>query len=292
MERGTRGRAVAALVWLAGGLLALAAPAGNAVAQTEAEPLWELGLGGGGGWLPDYPAAGQNHLRGLALPYVVYRGEWLRAGEDRALVRGIFFDSDRIELDISLAGSLPVDSGDNDAREGLDDLDYLGEIGPSLSWYFARDEDGNELRLDLQFRAMLSTDLSDFDYVGLVFHPMLAQEFADAGGIEGLDTNWAFSLRFADEGVMDLFYEVPLAAANAERAEFDAEAGYLGASLYGGLSYQVTDRLRLAVGGSIASYAGARNRDSALFVDETNFALGTGFVWSIWQSERRAKHRP
>ena len=260
---------------------------GDGLAE-EREPLWEAGIGGGGGWLPDYPASGQNHFRALALPYVIYRGETFQAG-DRSVARGLFVNTDKVEFDISFAGSLPADSSDNDAREGLDDLDYLGEVGPSLSLFIDRDEAGNQLRLDLQLRAVLSTDFSNFDYVGIVFHPMVAQEFVDVGGIEGLETNWALSLRFADEGVMDLFYEVPVDGVTEDRRAFDANDGYLGASLFGGVSYPVLDDLTLAFGGGIASYAGATNRDSDLFVDELNVAVGAAFIWRIWESEARAK---
>src|SRR5690606_39938878 len=58
----------------------------------RAKPLWEVGVAGGAGWLPDYPAAGQNHFNGIALPYLVYRGEFLRADE-KGLVRGRFVKS-------------------------------------------------------------------------------------------------------------------------------------------------------------------------------------------------------
>ncbi len=270
--------------------LALGLPASMVAAPSvvQAEPLWEIGIGGGGGWLPDYPAAGQNHFKGLALPYAVYRGERFQAGE-RSVARGLFVNADRWEFDVSFAGSLPVDSDDNDAREGLDDLGYLGEIGPSLSYYLQRDEAGNQLRLDLQLRAVLSTDLSDFDYVGLILHPQIAQEFVDVGGVADLEASWSFGLRFADEGVMDLFYEVPLGDANAERRAFDAESGYLGASLFGGVSYPLQDHLKIAFGGGVASYHGAANRDSDLFIDEINVAIGGAVIWSIWQSEAEAR---
>lgn len=261
-----------------------------ALAKTEAKSLWEVGLGGGIGWTPDYPAAGQNHVRGLGLPFVIYRGEYFQAGE-RSLARGLFVSTDKVEFDLSFAGSLPSDSSDNDAREGLDDLDFLGEIGPSLSYFIERDQAGNQTRVDLSLRAVLSTDFSSFDYVGLVFHPVFAQEFVEVGGIEGLDTNWSISARWADNGVMDLFYEVPVSGANANRDAFDAEAGYLGSSLYGAFSYQLTDDFRFAIGGNIASYHGAKNRDSDLFIDKTNFGVGLGLIWTLWKSETRSKAR-
>jgi outer membrane scaffolding protein for murein synthesis (MipA/OmpV family) len=271
---------------------AKAPPAEAAVPPiVEAKPLWEVGLGGGLGWTPDYPAAGQNHVRGLGLPFVIFRGRSFQAGE-RSFARGLFVNTDRIEFDLSFAGSLPTDSSDNDAREGLDDLDFLGEVGPSLSYFIDRDEAGNQTRIDLQLRGVLSTDFSNFDYVGLVFHPVFAQEFVDVGGIEGLDTNWSISARWADEGVMDLFYEVPVADANAERAAFDAKAGYLGSSLYGAFSYRLTDYFRFALGGNIASYHGATNDDSDLFIDKVNVGVGMGLILTLWKSETLSEARP
>ena len=120
--------------------LLLGAP-GGALAQPrmggERRPLLEAGVFGGGGWIPDYPAAGQNHLRGLALPYVLYRGEVLRS-DDRG-VRGRFYRKDDLEFSLSFGGALGARSRDNRAREGMPNLDYLGEVGPALRWVAWRD---------------------------------------------------------------------------------------------------------------------------------------------------------
>ena len=257
--------------------------------KPDALPLWEVGIGGGIGWTPDYPAAGQNHVRGLALPFAKYRGEFFQA--DGGSARGIFINTDKVEFDISFAGSLPADSDDNDAREGLDDLDFLGEIGPRLSYFFERDQAGNQKRIDIAFRAVLSTDFRNFDYVGLILHPYFAQEFVDVGGIEDLEADWSIGARWADEGVMDLFYEVPLEGANASRAAFDAKPGYLGSNIYGAISYPFTDHLKLAFAGNLASYHGAKNRDSDLFVDKWNIGFGLGVIWTFWKSETLSKAR-
>ncbi|MGI9493920.1 MAG: MipA/OmpV family protein [Geminicoccaceae bacterium] len=257
----------------------------------EAKPLWEVGLGSGGGWTPDYPAAGQNHFRGLPpLPFVKYRGEFFQAGE-RSVARGLFVDTDKFEVDLSLAGSLPADSSKNDAREGLDDLDFLGEIGPRVSYFIERDEVGNHKRIDIALRAVLSTDFSNFDYVGLVLHPYYAQEFVDFGGIEDLNADWSIGARWGDEGLMDLFYEVEPEDANANRAAFDAKPGYLGSNIYGAVSYPVTDDLKLALAGTLASYHGAKNRDSDLFIDKWNIGIGFAAIWTLWKSETLSKAR-
>ena len=45
-------------------------------------PLWELGLGVAGLRLPDYRGADQSRAYALPLPYIVYRGTWLKADRE------------------------------------------------------------------------------------------------------------------------------------------------------------------------------------------------------------------
>lgn len=74
---------------------------GQAVAESEeaiplngVRPLWEAGIGGFAGSVPDYPAAGQNTFRALALPYLIYRGDILRVGgeENRGAISDFTLD--------------------------------------------------------------------------------------------------------------------------------------------------------------------------------------------------------
>ena len=68
------------------------------------KPIWEIGVVGGGGWLPDYPAADENHLQGIVLPYVIYRGDFLRVG-DGGVARGVFVDVPWLELNVGCCQS-------------------------------------------------------------------------------------------------------------------------------------------------------------------------------------------
>lgn len=52
------------------------------------KPLWELCVAGGVMYSPDYPAADKNSLHALALPYVIYRGDFLRLGGD-SIAKGV-----------------------------------------------------------------------------------------------------------------------------------------------------------------------------------------------------------
>ena len=101
-------------------------------ALAEEKPLWELGLGVADILFPAYRGSSEtrNHL--LPMPYFVYRGDFFKA--DRNGVRGVFFDSDRIEINLSLAASPPVDSANVAARQGMSDLKPSLELGPSLDF--------------------------------------------------------------------------------------------------------------------------------------------------------------
>ena len=96
----------------------------------EAKPLWEWGIGGGGAYVPDYPASDNYQLRGLGVPYFIYRGDILRVGDGG--VRAMAVDDPTFELDVSLSGALNADSEDNEARRGMPDLDFLVGLGPQL----------------------------------------------------------------------------------------------------------------------------------------------------------------
>ena len=65
---------------------ALAAPA--ALAQ-PAEPLWEIGAGAFAVSQQAYPGADEHVNRGIALPYALYRGEFLRVDRGGAGLRAV-----------------------------------------------------------------------------------------------------------------------------------------------------------------------------------------------------------
>ena len=106
-------------------LLALCACAAHA----DPRPLWELGAGAAVISFPDYRGSNEQRQYLLPLPYLVYRGEVLQVDRDK--VRGLLFKRDRVELDVSVNGSVPIRSSHNAARSGMPDLDPTLELGPS-----------------------------------------------------------------------------------------------------------------------------------------------------------------
>jgi outer membrane scaffolding protein for murein synthesis (MipA/OmpV family) len=247
--------------------------------------LWEIGVVGGGGWLPDYPAADQNHVNGIALPYAVYRGEFFRVG-DGAGPRGLFVDMPWLELNVGLDASFPVDSDDNDARRGMDDLDYLLEAGPKLIGKLLADDPVNELDLSLAARVVLSTDFKGIEYQGLTVNPAITYRRNDLFDTD-LRAIAAVGATFGFDGFNDYFYEVRPADVRPDRPRHRADPGYVGSEVTLGLSWSVTERIHIFGGTQIGLWTGSANDDSPLYRDEVTYAVGGGLRWTFFVSDRK-----
>ncbi len=255
----------------------------SAAAGAKEKPLFEFGVVGGGGYFPDYPAADESHFDGLALPYVVYRGKFLRAG-DKGLVRGRFVHTRDLEFDVSVSGSVPADSDDNDARRGMPDLDYLVQVGPRVQWTMARAAKWAKIDLEVPVRAVFSTDLSEVDFRGVLFAPEIAyqhERFLDSP----YEVKFSVGVNFATEKLHDYFYEVPAQFVAPARPAFDADAGYLGARLKLLVKRNLGKRFIVFAGGAVNLHSGAANEASPLFRDELTFGLGGGVIWKFFRSK-------
>ncbi len=278
----------AAATVAAAGLIAVpagAAESGGGSGTGNNKALFEIGIAGGVGWIPDYPAAAQNHVQGLALPYVVYRGQVLQS--DETGVRGKLYRSRTIEFNISLGGALRASSRENRAREGMPDLDYLGEIGPSLRIHAYRDPKAGSIDIELPVRSAFSTDFSRIDYRGFVFAPELSYTLPNLGF---RDSRWRTSIGpiFATSRLMDYFYQVDQPYIRSDRPAFNAQGGYLGTRLQSSYKVPITGRLSVFAAGRIETFAGATNQDSPLFKRNVNFSIGAGLTFSLYRSDARS----
>ena len=193
-------------------------------AAEDSATIMELGVAAGGGWLPDYPAASQNHFQAAALPTFVYRGDILRS--DEAGLRGRFLRGERVQLDVSLNGAVPTKSSDNNARQGMPDLDLMGEIGPYLRFILLRQEEVSRLDLNFGFRAALIRLLDHRLSEAWCSHPKSPGSGSTCcGPAAGCD--WVSGRSSASQRYMDYFYEVKPRYAREGRPAFDADPGYL-----------------------------------------------------------------
>jgi outer membrane protein len=255
----------------------------GATARAEQLPLWEAGLGAAALSFPDYRGSNERQAWLLPFPYVVYRGEYLQADERR--MRGLFYRTDRLELDVSFNGSVPVDSSKNDARRGMPDLDGTLEIGPALNIKLMETADRKTLmELRLPVRAVLASDFTYVRQVGWMFQPHLSADIRDPLGNAGWKLGMLAGPMFSDRRYHRYFYEVEPAFATATRPAYTPGGGYAGTQLIAALSKRYP---QFWVGGFVKwdTLHGAAFEDSPLVKDRQGFSAGVSFAWVLGVSK-------
>ncbi len=283
-------RVICMLLVMVTGALPVCADTHTRTEPATVKPLWEAGIGGFAGSLPDYPAAGENTFRALALPFLIYRGDILRVGgeDNRGAISGRFIDTDKFEFDVTLSAAFPVDSDDNDARRDMPDLDFLFGVGPQMIFKLINQPGQRKLDLNLQVRAVYSTDFSSLDHRGFVFNPKLSYSLKHVSALD-LDISSSIGPLFGTERLMDYFYKVKPRYANSSRRAYDADAGYLGTNITLSASKRLDRSVRLIVGSRLGVHSGATNDDSPLFEDEFNVSVFAAFAWTFLQSDEPAR---
>ncbi len=250
------------------------------------EPLWELGVVGAGVYMPHYRGSDEYTWWALPAPYIIYRGEFIRA--TREGVRGIFFSSNHFESSISVFGNPPVPD-DNEAREGMPELDALFEIGPSLKWFFVGRNPIKKLYLMGSVRAASSVNFDgglNLEYQGfngeldLIYHDR--RFFKDHGFKYFLKAG----LNFSNTKLNQYFYDVPERYATAARSAYQSDGGYAGCSFSASMQKRITPNISFGVYGRWDNQAGAVYAASPLVKTENNFVAGCALIWKLARSKR------
>jgi outer membrane scaffolding protein for murein synthesis (MipA/OmpV family) len=203
-------------------------------AISEEKPLWELGIGAGILYMPDYRGSDESRLYALPYPYVVYRGGILKIDEQR--ISGQIFKTDRLLLNFSGFGAVPVKSSDISTRAGMPDLDPTFELGPALRINIIDSKaDSYKVSLSVPVRAFFSTDFSTVRREGWVFSPRVNLEKKDIIPETGLNLGISAGPLFCDSSYNTYFYTVEPAYATAARPAYSAGGGYSGSTLTIGL---------------------------------------------------------
>jgi MipA family protein len=249
----------------------------------DQKPLWEAGIGVGGIVFPDYRGSDELRTYPIPLPYVIYRGKFLKA--DRDGLRGALFDRRYAELSLSVNGSVPVNSDDNEARQGMPDLKPTLELGPSLDLHLWRSMDST-VKLDVVLPLRLPFTIeSSPQSIGWVFAPRLHLDVKDVAGLQGWEFGVGVGPVFASEKYHDYFYSVEPRYSIPERPSYEASGGYSGAHVLASLSKRFP---KYWVGAYVRadSLHGAQFDDSPLLRQDYAFSGGIGIAWMIGKSKR------
>ncbi len=256
---------------------------GAPVSVTPRLPLWEAGLFGLGVTLPAYPGADEHASRALGLPYLIYRGEFLRVDRGNVGVRAV--KTPRAELDIGFSASLGSHSSAIAARRGMADLGDMIEFGPRLNVNLGDVSAGrSDSRLQFPLREVIDVS-HGFSSRGFAFEPQWVTETR-------LPKRWFISTNlgamFGDRQLAVTFYGVSPGEATPTRASYTARSGLI--ALRAGLlaSHTLTPDVRLFFIMRLESLAGAANRDSPLIQRDGGWSAGIGLAWALARSEQNA----
>jgi outer membrane protein len=287
----TAGAAALLLCCASASVLASASASTNNVSNDTSEineanlPLWELGVAGATASTPAYPASDQRSQRSLVLPFVIYRGQVLRA--DQSGVGARLFYNDAVELDVGFAVSLPARSDDVPARSGMPDLGSLIEFGPRLKFNLGQPSPNSSMRLEVPLRAVIEVR-SGARQQGWAFEPRVVYENNDALGVWNLNAN--LGLVLADAKLNNYFYEVEQRFATSERPAYRAKSGLLSTRAGVGASRKLGTDWRLFGFVRYDNYANSANRGSPLFQQNDGVSAGFGFAWTLGRSDARARY--
>jgi outer membrane scaffolding protein for murein synthesis (MipA/OmpV family) len=239
-------------------------------------PLWEVGAGVAVASLPDYRGSDVRNTYFLPAPYLIYRGQIFKA--DREGVRAAFYESDRLEINLSLNVGLAYGNKDNPLRRGMEALRPTLETGPTADVKLWRSADGKsvvDLRLPLRAAFTLSSSPRQ---VGWLFSPNLHWSVRDSG----LAPGWKLSAQagpiFATRSHHAYFYSVSPEEALPRRPAYAAPGGYSGTQIAAILSKRFS---RYWVGAYMRydNLNGAVFADSPLVQRRSSLATGVAVAW-------------
>jgi outer membrane scaffolding protein for murein synthesis (MipA/OmpV family) len=249
-------------------------------ADFETLPLWELGVGAAHVNLPQYVGSDQRTRGSLPFPYFVYRGEAIKISRDS--MSGRLFKRADFLIDLSADISLPVDSGENHAREGMPDIDFVLEVGPAARYILHRNiPQHRTVSVEVPLRIALQSNLRYVAYEGWRINPRL--RYQDYFG------HWRLSLwagvYWNGRRYNDLYYGVEPEDATSLRPAYETSSGYGGWAVSTSLSYRRGDWW---VGGFFRWYDSgqAEFHNSPLAIQSTNPGFGLAAAWVFSTASR------
>ena len=255
-----------------------------AATAAPTRPLWEAGLLGFGITQPAYPGSEERVSRLLGLPFLIYRGRYLRAERGNVGLRAL--KTSRTELDLGFAATLGAPSSDIAARHGMANLGTLIEFGPRLKVNLGDLADiSRDSRFQFPLREVIDVS-HGFVSRGVAFEPQWVRDTR-------LPRHWLITtdlgMLFGDRTLADTFYGVSPADATPTRSSYTARSGLfaLRAGLF--VSHAASPDLRFFYSVRIESLAGAANRDSPLVRRKLGWGAMIGFAWTMGHSERPAE---
>lgn len=259
-------------------LITLTAHIGPAGAGEERLPLWELGIGAGAFSLPQYMGSDERYTYPFAFPYLIYRGERWRL--DRTGLRNRLFDTERLSLDVSLSGGLPVKNS-NKAREGMPSIYLTGEIGPQLNWMISESE---RISWSTHLASRAAVNIRG-KYVGWVTEPYLRYSYRMPMENGALRFKFDVGALYASAQYNNTYYGVDPLYATATRPAYQAASGLHSIYAKARIRYALTTDVELFTSAQARSLSPGVAKDSPLVKSSSYLTAALGLIWIFSRSD-------
>jgi len=251
-------------------------------------PLYEIGAGILYSKFPNYPGASSSKQVVLPFPNLIYRGEKLRLKREEG-ARGIFYNGENVEIDISFDGTLSSDADDTEAREGMPKLDTLIEFGPRFLYNIAKVTDSNPWDFDFHLagRIAFSTGLfKNLHARGLVVNPFLTVRRVSLFTDDDLFAASA-SIKYATMEWHEYYYSVNQRFATESRPFYKSKSGLAELSYALFYNYPIKNDFYTFAGGIHSFYSQSANKESPLLTQNSNITFVLGIYWNFHKSKQK-----
>jgi outer membrane scaffolding protein for murein synthesis (MipA/OmpV family) len=157
----------------------------------------------------------------LPFPYIEFKSKYFNV--DRNKIYNNLYNSEKVKVEISLRGVLPVESKDS-AREGMPNLDPILEFGPKYSYSLYKNND-SRVSLELPLRATFTVGDELFEYKGYTSNINIKYKNKVFNNYK---ISYTFGLSYNSEKINNYYYEVKPQYTNKNRIEYKTSSGYGG----------------------------------------------------------------
>lgn len=243
--------------------------------NTEQKAEWVMGVGLGVFDYHLYPGAKETKRWVLPVPYFTFRSPGFEI--DRG-IKSFLYNSKTVVLDISADFGLPVDSDDTQARQGMPDLDFSLQLGPSVE-FLLNDKDSNyfDIRFEIPLRGAFTLASRNVEQIGYLIEPRISFNHRRLAKT-GFSQKGTIGLKFATQDYHAYYYDVVEEFSTAARSAFESDAGFGGSFAKYRLSYKTSDFVYWSFI-RFQSLHGAVFENSPLVVQKDYYFIGVGFSW-------------
>jgi outer membrane protein len=230
----------------------------------------ELGLGFAYLSFPEYAGSKIQENRVFPFPYIQYKSDLLNIEKNRAYAK--FFESDRLFIDVSVGGHIPVSKSDDSLRSGMRELDASLEIGPQFNYRFLKEEHLH-VTFELPVRMVVMSDFSSIEHHGYVggAHLHAAWKYGD------LEIDLGSGVSVGSKEYYRYYYDVDSTDVTAQRPEYHTKGGFGGVHSSFALTYRDGDLW-------YGSFIKHRQLHNAVFDDSPLVAKKTSDIYGFAMS--------